>query len=83
MENDPLPSWIKTGTDVKLEGQIYRQESKEKTILLYLNQVKIKSDHDFKFPKNVDVYKRQGLYRRIIRPAKDRDDKTSYVLPRI
>ncbi len=55
MENDPLPSWIKTGTDVKLEGQIYRQESKEKTILLYLNQVKIKSDHDFKFPKNVVI----------------------------
>ncbi|MDO4453342.1 MAG: DNA internalization-related competence protein ComEC/Rec2 [Eubacteriales bacterium] len=55
MENDPLFSWIKAGTDIKLEGQIYRQESKEKTILLYLNQVKIKSNHDFKFPKNVII----------------------------
>ena len=43
MENDPLPSWIKTGTDVKLEGQIYRQESKEKTIISESSQNKVGS----------------------------------------
>lgn len=55
MKKYSLSSWIKTDTQIKLEGQIYRQESKEKTILLYLNQVKIKSIHDLKFSKNAVI----------------------------
>ncbi len=55
LKREPPPSWLKEGNKIRLEGQIYRQEWKEKTILLYLNQITVKSDSDFKFSKHAVV----------------------------
>lgn len=55
IKKNSLSSCIKENTQMKLEGRIYRQESKEKTILLYLNQVKVKSIQDLKFSKNAVI----------------------------
>lgn len=54
-KENPPPSWMKEGTALELEGRVYQQEWKEKTILLYLNQVKVKSESDFEFSENVAI----------------------------
>lgn len=55
LRENPPPSWIEDGKRVELQGRIYHQEWKEKTILLYLNQVKVKSESDFEFSKYVVI----------------------------
>lgn len=51
LREDPPPSWLEDGRKIVLEGRICRQERKENSILLYLNQVTVKSESDFKFSK--------------------------------
>ena len=56
IKEEQPPPWIKEGQTIRLEGQIYRQEWKENTILLYLNQIKVKSQSDFQYSKHAVVF---------------------------